>query len=137
MNGSVDELKLRRWGCLGSIGIGLLALGLRGNERWLGARRELEGGHARTWQGGFHRWSVVDVAAVLVRGARTDLHGWALVVKAEQGLEGVAGDGVVVPWEIEPWVSSVDQCGGPQGDGEHDHEGAGFNGGGLEMLLVG
>ena len=29
---------------MGSIGIGLLALGLRGNERWLGARRELEGG---------------------------------------------------------------------------------------------
>ena len=36
------------WSCgdegwLGSIGIGRLALGLRGNERWLGARRELEG----------------------------------------------------------------------------------------------
>ena len=32
-------------------------------------------------------------------------------------LEGVAGDGVVVPWEIDPWVSSDDQCGGPQGAG--------------------
>ena len=31
-----------------------------------------------------------------------------MVVEAGQGLEGVAGDGVVVPWEIEPWVSSVD-----------------------------
>ena len=43
INGSVWELELRRWGWLGSIGIGLQALGLRGNERWLGARRELEG----------------------------------------------------------------------------------------------
>ena len=40
--------------------------------------------------------------------------GWA-------GLEGVAGDGVVVPWEIGPWVSSDDQLGGPHGDGEHEH----------------
>ena len=31
-------------GCWGSIGIGLLAVGLRVSERWLGARRELEGG---------------------------------------------------------------------------------------------
>ena len=44
-------------------------------------------------QGGFHRWSVVDVATVLVRGARTVPHGWTLVVEAEQGLEGVVGDG--------------------------------------------
>ena len=122
---------------MGSIGIGLLAWGLRGNERWLGARRELEGGHAGSGQGGFHRWSVVGVATVLVRGAKTDPHGWALVVEAGQGLEGVAGDGVVVPWGIDPWVSSDDQCGGPQGDGEHEHEGAVLGGGGLEMLLVG
>ena len=87
---------------MGSIGIGLLALGLRGNERWLGARRELEGGRAGSWQGGFHRWSVLGVATVLVRGAKTDPHGWALMVEAEQGLEGVAEDGAVVPWEIEP-----------------------------------
>ena len=53
------------------------------------------------------------------------------------GLEGVAGDGVVVPWEIDPWVSSDDQCGSPQGGGEHEHEGAVLVGGGLEMLLVG
>ena len=99
---------------MGSIGIGLLALGLRGNERWLGARRELEGGRAGFWQGGFHRWSVVGVATVLVRGAKTAPDGWALVVEAGQGLKGVAGDGVVVPWEIDPWVSSDDQCGGPQ-----------------------
>ena len=88
-------------------------------------------------QGGFHRWSVVGVATVLVRGAKTDPHGWALVVEAGQGLEGVAGDGVVVPWEIEPWVSSVDRSGGLQGDGEHDHEGAVPVGRGLEMWLVG
>ena len=122
---------------MGFIGIGLLALGLRGNERWLGARRELEGGRAGSWQGGFHRWSVVGVAAVLVRGAKTDPRGWALVVEAGQGLEGVVGDGVAVPWEIDPWVSSVDQSGGPQGAGEHEHEGAGHVGEGLEMLLVG
>ena len=77
------------------------------------------------------------VALVLVRGAKTDPHGWALVVETGQGLEGLAGDGVVVPWEIEPWVSSVDRSGGPQGDGEHDHGGAGVVGGGLEMSLVG
>ena len=47
--------------------------------------------------------------------------GWA-------GLEGVVGDGVVVPWEIDPWVSSVDQCGGLQGAREHEHEGAGHVG---------
>jgi hypothetical protein len=122
---------------LGSIGIGLLALGLCGNERWLGARRELEEGHAGSGQGGFHRWSVVGVTTVLVRGAKTDPHGWALVVEAGQGFGGVAGGGVVVPWEIEPWVSSVDQSGGPQGDGEHEHEVAVPVGGGLEMLLVG
>ena len=109
-------------GCLGSIGIGLLALGLRGNEHWLDARSELEGGHSGSGQGGFHRWSVVGVATVLVRGAKTDPHGWALVVEAGQGFEGVAGGGVVVPWEIEPWVSSVDQSGDPQGGGEHEHE---------------
>ena len=122
---------------MGSIGIGLLALGLRGNECWLGARRELEGGRAGSWQGGFHRWFVVGVATVLVRGAKTDPYGWAVVVEAGQGLEGVAGDGVVVPWEIDPWVSSDDQCGGPQGDGEHEHEGAVLVGEGREMLLVG
>ena len=38
------------------------------------------------------------VATVLVRGAKTDPHGWALVVEAEQGLEEVAEDGVVVPY---------------------------------------
>ena len=120
-----------------SIGIGRLALGLRGNERWLGARCELQGGHAGSGQGGFHRWSVVGVATVLVRGAKTDPHGWALVVEAEQVLEGVAEDGVVVPWENVPWVSSVDQSEGPKGDVEHDHEGAALVGGGLGMLLVG
>ena len=122
---------------MGSIGIGLLALGLRGNERWLGARRELEGGRAGSWQGGFHRWSVVGVATVLGRGAKTDPRGWAVVVEAGQGLEGVAGDGVVVPWESDPWASSVDQCGDPQGAGEHEHEGAVLVGEGPEMLLVG
>ena len=73
----------------------------------------------------------------LVRGAKTDPHVWALVVEAGPGLEGVAGDEVVVPWEIDPWVSSDDQCGGPQGAGEHEHEGAGHVGEDLEMLLVG
>ena len=70
---------------------------------------------ARAWGG-----AVVGVAT----DAKTDPHGWALVVEAGQGLEGVAGDEVVVPWEIDPWVSSDDQCGGPQGGGEHEHEGA-------------
>ena len=88
-------------------------------------------------QRGFHRWSVVDATTVLVRGAKTDPRGWALVVEAGQGLRGVAGDGVVVPWEIDPWVSSDDQCGGPQGAGEHGREDAGHVGEGLEMLLVG
>ena len=68
---------------------------------------------------------------------QTDPHGWAVVVEAGQGLEGVAGDGAVVSWEIESWESSVYQSGGPQGGGEHDHEGAVLVGGGLEMLLVG
>ena len=77
------------------------------------------------------------VTTVLVRGAKTDPRGWAVVVEAGQGLEGVAGDGVVVPWEMEPWVSSVDQCGGPQGAEEHEREGAVLVGEGLEMLLVG
>ena len=122
---------------MGSIGIGLLALGLRGNDRWLGARRELEGGRAGSWRGGFHRWSVVGVAIVLGRGAKIDPHGWGVVVEAEQGLEGVAGGGVVVPWEIVPWVSIVDQSEGPQGDVEHDHGGAVLVGGGLGMLLAG
>ena len=94
----------------------------------------LEGGHAGSGQGGFHRWSVVGVATVRVRGARTAPYGWAVVVEAEQGLEGVVG---VVPWEIEPEISSVDRSGGPQGDVEHDHGGAGFVGGDLEMSLVG
>ena len=97
----------------------------------------LRGGRAGSWQGGFHRWSVVGVATVLVRGAKTDPRRWALVVEAGQGLEGVVADGVVVPWGIDPLVSSVDQCGGPQGAGEHEHEGAGHVGEGLEMLLVG
>ena len=79
----------------------------------------------------------VGVAIVLGRGAKTDPRGWAVVVEAGQGLEGVAGDGVVVPWEIDPWVSSDDQCGGPQGAGEHEREGAVLVGEGLEMLLVG
>ena len=69
----------------------------------------LGGGHAGSGQGGFHRWSVVGVATVLGRGAKIDPHGWVVVVKAEQGLEGVAGGVVVVPWEIVPWVSIVDQ----------------------------
>ena len=80
---------------------------------------------------------MVGVSTGLVRDAKTDPHGWALVVEAGQGFGGVAGGGVVVPWEIEPWVSSVDQSGGPQGDGEHEHEVAVPVGGGLEMLLVG
>ena len=122
---------------MGSIGIGLLALGLRENERWWGARRELEVGRVGSWQGGFHRWSVVGVATVLGRGAKTDPHGWDVVVEAEQGLEGVAGGVVVVPWEIVPWVSIVDQSEGPQGDVEHDHGGAVLVGGGLGMLLAG
>ena len=29
-----------------------------------------------SWQVGFHRWSVVDVATGLGRGAKTDPHGW-------------------------------------------------------------
>ena len=60
-----------------------------------------------------------------------------MVGEAELGLEGVAGGVVVVPWEIVPWVSIVDRCGGPQGDGEHEHEGDVLVGEGLGMLLVG
>ena len=122
---------------MGSIGIGHLALGLHGSEHWLEARHELEGSRAESWQGGFHRWSVVGVATVLGRGAKTDPRGWAVVVEAEQVLEGVAGGVVVVPWEIVPWVSIVDQSEGPQGDVEHDHGGAVLVGGGLGMLLAG
>ena len=48
----------------------------------------------------------------------------------------MVGDEVVVPWETESGISSVDRSGGPQGDGEHDHEGAVLVSGGLEMLLV-
>ena len=59
------------------------------------------------------------------------------MVEAGQGLEGAAGDGVVVPWGIDPWVSSDDQCGGLQGDEEHGHGGAVLVSGGLETLLVG
>ena len=77
------------------------------------------------------------VTTVLVRGANTDPRGWALVVEAGQGFEGVVGDGVVVPWESAPWASSVDQCGGPQGAGEHEREGSVLVGEGLETLLVG
>ena len=69
--------------------------------------------------------------------AKIDPHGWALVVEAGQGREGVAGDGAVVPWEIESWESSVYQSGGPQGDGGHEREVAVPVDGGLEMLLVG
>ena len=90
-----------------------------------------------SWQGGFHRWSVVDATTVLVRGAKTDPRGWALVVEAGQGFEGMVGDGVGVPWEVVPRVSSVGQCGGLQGDTTHDHGGAVLVGGGLEMLLAG
>ena len=122
---------------MGSIDIGLLALDLHENEDWLGARLELEGGRVWSWQGGFHRWSVVDVATVLGRGAKTDPHGWDVVGEAELGLEGVAGGVVVVPWEIVPWVFIVDQSEGPQGDVEHDHGGAVLVGGGLGMLLAG
>ena len=60
-----------------------------------------------------------------------------MVVEAEQGLEGVAGGGVVVSWEIVLWVSSVDQSEGPQGDVEHDHGGVVLVGGGLGVLLAG
>ena len=60
-----------------------------------------------------------------------------MVVGAEQGREGVAGGGVVVPWEIVLWVSSVVQSEGPQGDVEHVHGGAVLVGGGLGMLLAG
>ena len=77
------------------------------------------------------------MATVLVRGARTVPYGWVLVAEAEQRLEEVVGDEAVVPWEIEPEISSVDRSGGLQGDGEHDHEGAVPVGGGLEMWLVG
>ena len=97
----------------------------------VGSQARAWGGRAGSGQGGFRRWSVVGAATALVRGAKTDPHGWALVVEAGQGLEGVAGDGVVVPWEIKPWVSSVDQCGGPQGAGEHEREGAVLVGEGL------
>ena len=99
----------------------------------MGARGELEGGHAGSGQEGFHRWYVVGVSTGLVRGAKIVPHGWALVVEAGQGFGGVAGGGVVVPWGIEPWVSSVDQSGGPQGGGEHEHEVVVPVGVGLEM----
>ena len=59
------------------------------------------------------------------------------MVEAGRGFEGVVGDGVVVPWEIEPWESSVDQSGGPQGDGEHEHGVVVPVGGDLGMLLGG
>ena len=59
------------------------------------------------------------------------------MVDAGRGFEGVVGDGVVVPWEIELWESSVGQSGGPQGDGEHEHEVVVPVGGDLGMLLVG
>ena len=75
---------------------------------------------------------------MLVRGAKTDPRGWALVVvEAGQGFEGVVGDGVGVPWESDPWASSVDQCGGPQEAGGHVRAGAGRVGEGLEMSLGG
>ena len=58
------------------------------------------------------------------------------MVEAEQGLGGVVGAEVVVPWEIEPEISSVDRSGDLQGDGEHDHKGAVPVDGGLELWLV-
>ena len=54
-----------------------------------------------------------------------------------RGLKEWLGDGVVVPWKIESWESSDDQCGGPQGGGEHEREVAVPVGRGLKMLLVG
>ena len=77
------------------------------------------------------------MTTVLVRGAKTDPRGWALVVEAGQEFEGVAGDGFGAPWGSGPWASSVDQCEGPQGAGEHGHEGDGLVGEGLEMSPVG
>ena len=59
------------------------------------------------------------------------------MVEAEQGLGGVVGDEVVVPWEIERGISNVDLSGGLQGGGERDREGAVPVGGGLEMWPVG
>ena len=60
-----------------------------------------------------------------------------MVVEAEQVLAGVAVGVVVVPWEIVPGVSIVDQSEGPQGDVEYDHGGAVLVSGGLGMLLAG
>ena len=74
---------------------------------------------------------------MLVSGAKTVPHGWALVVEAEQGLEGAVGDEVVVPWKIELEISSVDLSGGLQGDGARDHEGAVPVDGVLERWSVG
>ena len=74
---------------------------------------------------------------MLARGAKTGPRGWALVVEAGQGFEGVVGDGFGAPWGSGPWASSVDQCEGPQGAGEHGHGGDGLVGEGLDMSLVG
>ena len=50
------------------------------------------------------------VTTVLARGAKTDPRGWALVVEAGQGFEGVVGDGFGAPWEVgrgHPVLTSV------------------------------
>ena len=60
-----------------------------------------------------------------------------MVVEAEWGLEGVVGDEVVVPWEIERGISNVDLSGGPQRREERDREGAVPVGGAPEMWPVG
>ena len=39
----------------------------------------LRRGRVWSWKGGFHRWSVADVVAVVGRGAKTDLHGGDVV----------------------------------------------------------
>ena len=88
-------------------------------------------------QGGFHKWSVVDVTTVLGRDARTVPDGYALVVEVEQGLGGVVRDEVVVPWEIERGISNVDLSGGLEGGATRDLEGAVPVGRGLEMWPVG
>ena len=59
------------------------------------------------------------------------------MVEAEQGLGGVVGDEIVVPWEIERGISNVDLSGGLQGGAERGCEGAVPVGGGLEMWPVG
>ena len=60
-----------------------------------------------------------------------------MVVEAEQGLGGVVGDEVVVPWEIERGISNVDLSGGLQGGGERGRGGAVPVDGVLERWPVG